>query len=344
MRERTDRDIMTGKIFRNIKYGKIAVVIFITVLIWVWADLAMDVTLSDRPAVIIVDESASQKLWVSFNQASSADIRVTLSGPHTAIAGVKGKRLEFIFDAEQEKMGEPRDYTLTLLPFLQKDKNMRQLGLKVKSCEPETLDVQVVKLVKKQMTVECIDENKIPLKAESIEPEKVDMFVPEIWELEKLIAKVQLTRREISQARISAVEKRPYIQLYEGQPREAPTSVKIKMPPAEDALTDHKITTATLGFALSVNLQGKYEVQVTNLNEVISNINIRATPEAKQAYENLRYQVILEIDDEDIKSEESRREVVYNFPEEFVRKGEIELNQPRAQAQFKLIPLSPETP
>jgi len=330
---------------RKFKHSKIAIVIFITVLIWVWADLALDETLPDKPAVIVIDESAYPKIWVSFNQAASADIRITLSGPHSAIADVnrrlrQGKGLEFIFDAEQEQMAEPRDYTLALLPFLQKDKNIRNLGLKVKSCEPETLDIQVVKLVKKQLTVECLDENKMPLKADSIVPEKVDMFVPEGWELEKLIAKVQLTRREINQARISAVEKTPYIELSADRHRESSTAVKIKMPLAEDVLKNYTITTATLGFVLSENLQGKYAVQVTNLSEVISNIAVRATPEAKQAYEKMRYQVILEIDDADIKSEESRGEVVYNFPKEFVRKDEIVLNQTPVQARFTLVPIS----
>ncbi len=309
----------------------------------------MDETLPDKPAVVVVDESANIKHWVSFHQASTADIRVTLSGPHTAIAGIdkrlkEGDRLEFIFDAAQEGMSEPRSYTLNLLPFLQKSKQLKQLSLKVKSCEPETLDVQVVKLVKKQLTVECFDEDRMSLKAESIEPEKVDMLVPdEGWEGEKLVAKVQLTRREINQARFSPVAKSPFIELTAGKHRDASTVVKIKMPPAEDTLENYTITTATLGFLLSENLQGKYEVQITNLNEVISNIAIRATSEAKQAYESMRYQVTLDIDDEDVKSEESRREVMYNFPKEFVRKDEIELNQPHAQARFRLV-LIPAAP
>ena len=330
------------------KYRKIAIVTFITVLIWVWADLALDETLPDKPAVVVVDESANIKHWVSFSQASMADIRLTLSGPHTAVAKVnkklkEGDKLEFIFDAAQEGMNEPRSYTLNLLLFLQKDKQLRLLGLKVKSCEPETLDVQVVKLVKKQLTVECFDESKMPLKAESIIPEKVDMLVPEDWEGEKLVAKVQMIRREINQARLSPVAKAPFIEMPAGRRRESSTIVKVTMPPAEDALKNYTITTATLGFLLSENLQGKYEVRITNLNEVISNVAIRATPEAKQAYESMRYQVSLEIDDGDTKNEECRREVVYNFPERFVSNEEIVLNQTPVQARFKLIPLSAET-
>jgi len=55
------------------------------------------------------------------------------------------------------------------------------------------------------------------------------------------------------------------------------------------------------------------------------------------------YQVILRIVDEDAKSTETiRRELIYNFPPEYVRTGEIELvvtpDQP-AEAQFKLVRL-----
>ena len=326
---------------RKIKYGKVAVVIFITVLIWVWTDLELDEELSDRPATIVVDESASPKLWVRLNQASSADIRITLSGPHSAIVDVSRqlkeiKRLKIDFDAVQENMDKPGDHILTLLPFLQKGKEMKRLGLKVKSCEPETLDVQVVKLVEKTLTVECFDEDGIPLEVESI-PSKVKMFALE----ETRTARVQLSRREIEQARLLPIEKTPYVVLAAGQTRQASSPVKIKIQ-AEDVLKDYTIKTPVLGFCLSANLQDKYKVEVDNLNEVRSPIAIRATPEAKLAYESMRYHVILEIDDEDAKPKEGKREVAYNFPEEYVRKKEIELKNPQPViAQFRLIPLSP---
>ena len=125
------------------------------------------------------------------------------------------------------------------------------------------------------------------------------------------------------------------------QKRQATTTVEIKMSPEEDPLKSETITTATLGYLLSENLQGKFKVHVDNLNDVIGSITIRATSEAKQAYESMRYQVILEIEDEDIKSKEPRRDVVYNFPEEYASKGEIILDQPADTARFTLTPLSP---
>ena len=328
---------------RKVKFGKIAIVIFLTALIWIWADLALDETLSDRPAVVDIDESADPKLWISFNQSPSADIKITLSGPHAAIAA-ESRRLRdrqmrrFVLDVVQEGMNKPGDYDLRLLPFLQKDKELKELGLKVESCEPEVLSVNVVGLVKKPLSVECFDENGIPLKYESIEPSKVEMFVPE----SRRTAQIRLTRREIEYARLNAIEKRPYVILADNQVRDAPATVHIKMPPEADPLSEATIKVPKLGIALSSNLQGKYRVEIKNLPEVIGQISIRATQAAKQAYESMRYQVILEIDDEDINSEEVRRELVYNFPEEFVSKDEIRLNQPLVQAIFKLVPLSTE--
>jgi len=330
---------------RNIKFGKIAIVIFITVLIWVWADLALDEKLNVSNTTITVAKS-NPKLWVTINEASSVSIEeVVVKGPLRRISELRRKLeeqggLEISFDATEEKMDQSGSYTLPLIPFIQKNKEIKQFGLKVESCNPESLSVNVRGLVKKSLTVECLDENKIPLKAESIEPPKVDMFVPEDWQGEKLVAKVQLTRREINQAGVSVIKKIPYIELAADQRRQAAISVEIKMPPVEVRLKDYTITTATLGFSLSENLQGKYKVNVTNLNEVISPIAIRATPEAKQAYEGMRYQVILDIYDEDIKAEEPRRLVVYNFPQEFVRKDEIVLSQAPVQARFKLAPVS----
>ncbi len=337
---------------RKVKYGKITIVIFLTVLIWVWADLALDETLTGRPGVVVVYQSTNPKLWVSFNQTSSADIKITLVGPHSAIAEERrklkeGVKLEFDFDAAQEKMDKPGNYSLGLLPFLQKDKKIRQLGLTVKSCEPEVLDVQVVELVEKPLTVRCFNENAMPLEAKSIEPSRVNMFVPSFWEGEKLRAEVKLTPREIDQARLMPIEKKPFIELAPGQIREADTVVKITVPPVEDVLKEYTITTPKLGIILSLNLQGRYKVNVTNLSEVLGPIAIRATAEAKQAYEQQPFQMILYVlDDDKNVATEQRKTVVYNLPESFVRKGEITRNQGPVTVRFMLVPLpaEPATP
>lgn len=337
-----------GEKSRSINYGKVAVVIFITILIWVWADLALDEEFSVSGAAISVARFTNPALWVSFNDELSISIdKIVLKGPASRIADVKRQLndgslvLEFFLDPEQEAMTGSGGHNLNVLNFLKKSDKIRQLGLTVESCEPETLFVNVVELVKRPLDVRCVDENQNPIKDAIIKPAQVDMFVPADWAGEKLIARVRLTRAEIDQAKLAAIRKLPYIELAAGRTREALKPVRVTTPQEEDTLSDYTITTATLGFSLSANLQGEYKVEVTNPDVVMSAITIRATPEARRAYENMRYQVILEIDDDDAKSAEPlRKGLIYNFPPEYVRKDEIMLNQQPVTARFKLLPPS----
>jgi hypothetical protein len=333
---------------KKINYGKIIVVVLITVLIWVWADLALDEKLPVSGATISVAKSANLRLLADFNDEPSVDIeKMVLKGSASRIADVKRRlrdgdlSFEFFFDPEQEAMTNPGEYSLDVLNFLKQSSQIRQLGLTVESCKPETLSVNVIRLVKKSLTVTCVDKDQNPIKGATIDPPQVNMFVPEDWDGEKLTATVLLTGSERDQARITPVPKTPYIELA-GRKTEAQTSVKITTPQQEDRLTDYTITAVTLGFTSSANLQGKYKVELINRDAVMSPIAIRSTPVAKRTYENMTYQVILEIhdSDKDAKSAEPlKRQLVYNFPEEYVRKDEIVLKQQPVDARFRLIPL-----
>ncbi|MHC4285479.1 MAG: hypothetical protein ACYSWZ_21280 [Planctomycetota bacterium] len=306
---------------RKPKYGKIVIVVFTTILIWIWFDDASSVTIEE----------------------------MVLKGPLRKINDMRRKleeeRLEIDFDATKEKMNEPGSYPLPLLPFLLKDEEIKRLGLKVESCKPETLPVKVVGLVSRPLDVKCVDEDGNPIGGATIDPVQVDMLVPGDWGPEKLIAEVMLTLREIEQARISPHDERPYIRLAVGKVREAPELVKITMPPEPDRLNDCTIKAPTLSIALSPTLQGNYYVDVNNLSEVLLPIVIRATPEAERAYklQPLPKMTLYILDADTEKGEEvQEKTVVYNFPPEFVRKREIELKNPQqpAEAKFMLIPVS----
>lgn len=331
-------------------YGKIAAVVFLTVLIWVWADLSLDKDFPAPAVVVSVAESANPKLWVCFNDETSGPVRkivlkeVLLKGPVSRITKLErrlkeGEKLEISFDAVREKMETPNNYKLDLLPFLQKDKGIRQLDLKVVSCTPTEVPVTVVGLVEKSLEVVCFDEDRNPVKTTTIEPPQVKMFVTADWFSP---AEVKLTQSEIDQARSLPLEKTPYIVSPTGQIRESPKTVKIKASPQDDQLTDHLITTATLGIALSPTMQEKYKVQITNPAVVMSAIAIKATADAKRAYQMqpLPSMTLYILDGDEKVEGEPKREVVYNFPEEFVRKREIELKGQPVEARFKLIPLA----
>jgi hypothetical protein len=340
---------------KKIKYSKIAVVVFLTALIWIWADLATD-TEHVIPRTTIRMGISRPELWISFAGETAVDINnVTLKGPVSkvneakSIIGKDPQKLEFILDNEQqERYGWTKQgtYELNVQDFFRNYDWIHQLGLSVPACEPNVVYVNVVELVERQLTVRVQNQDGNFLEPETIVPSEVEMYVPQDWFGEKLTAYVVLSNSDIKRARSEAISKIPYIVLATGQSRQAPISVMIKMPLEEDPRVEYTIPQPILGFCYSDNTQGKYTAEVENLNQVLS-FTVKATEAAKQAYENMPFQVTLIILDGDVKSAEEgleiQRDVIYNFPEEFVRRNEIELMNPnqRTTATFKLVPVAP---
>jgi hypothetical protein len=343
---------------------KIAATLIFTTLIWVFADLALDEELTVSNLKLSVAKSVNPALWVTFSGQSSVPLeKVVLKGSARKVAEARqrinaGRFVrEFYFDPEHEKMAAPGDQPLKAAEFLKGADSIRQLGLTVVSADPNILTVSVVELQKKQVVVRCLDESQNPLRVAGIEPAQVEAYVPAERTGAALEAKVTLSKREIEQARMAPIEKMPAVELAAGQTREAASSVKITLPKEQERLQEYLVTSVRLGVSLSANFEGKYRVELVNPETVMGSVAIRATPEAKRAYENMRYHVILEIDDSDRDSRpdkssavpgepapEIRRDLVYNFPAEFLRKDEIALNQSTVQARFRLVPIAAETP
>jgi len=330
-------------------YGKITAVVALTVLIWVWADMALDKEFSVYNAAVSVAKTTNPNLSVVFNDNSSGSVQrvilkeVVLKGPTSTISRVdkklkEGEVLEFVFDVARERMDRPGSYSLDLLPFLQKDEELKQTGLSVESCDPNEISVNVTRLVEKSLNVVCFDDNRNPVKTTSIDPSQVKMYVPAGWDGP---AEIKLTRSEIQQAALSPIAKTPYITSTLGQTTLAATTVMIKTSAEQDMLADYTITNVTIKYCLSVNLQGKFKVEMENIPEVMGPVKIKATPEARQAYQDMGYHVRVEIDDEDVASPDSvkSKRVTYNFPIEYVQGGKIELVGQPALARFRLIPL-----
>jgi len=331
---------------RKIKFGKIAIVIFLTVLIWVWTDLDLD-EVHTVPKVIM-RVAYSPELLVSFNGQAEASINnIELKGPAKRISEVRRGlddgtvKLDLTLNPEREGMITTGSNTLNVLDFLKRSDEIKELGgLTVEGCKPEIIEINVVKLEKKSLDIECFDENGIPVTPASIDPEKVEMYVPAD---SRLKAQVELTSREIAQARQSVAIKTPYVELAPGQRRDASSQVNIKMSPEADSLIRYQILGASLGHTLSKNLLERgYNVEIENYNDLVS-FFIFATPEAKQAFENQEFQINLIIPDSAAKkpNEVQRRVVVLDFPEEYVRKNEIRPEGEPKEAKFKLIRLSP---
>ncbi|MCP4258659.1 MAG: hypothetical protein GY774_14330 [Planctomycetes bacterium] len=332
---------------RTVKFGKIALVIFLTILIWVWTDLYLDEPHTVPRSTISV--AHSPELLVSFSGQPEAVItNIELKGPAKKIHEVKRDlddgtlELDFTLNPERENMITTGSHTLNVLDFLKRSDKIKELGgLTVEDCKPDRIDVNVVKLVTKSLEIECFDENGVPVTVESKIPDKVDMYVPED---SRLKARIRLTSSNINQARLSEAVVTPYVELAPGRERPALQTVRIKMSPEADSLTEHLIEDASLAITLSKNLQGAFYVDIpnSNYNDLVSSFFIYATLEAKNAYENQEFQIYLIIPDDYAKkpNQEQRRDVVYIFPEEYVRRDEIRLKGEPKVAEFKLIPLS----
>jgi hypothetical protein len=325
----------------KLKPGKITAVVFLTVLIWVWADLTLDELMPVSAAISVAN--TNPKLWITFENGLTESIdEIILKGPAARLAELRRKlkrtgALRFEFDtleARAEKTDEP--YRLELLPLIQKDKQIKQHGLKVEFCKPETLLVKTVALTKRNLRVECFDEDHTPVTA-TVVPPKVEMTIPEDSGVP--YAEVLLTPMEIEQARTSPVYKTPFIRVSADQTLPAETRVAIQTP--RTLLKDDAISSPRVFYAISPTLQGKYTVKVINETDVLGAIEIQATSEAKQAYMNMPYHAILAIYDEDVGTEpaEKTRALTYNLPPNYRRKGEIKLKRAPVEARFRLIPL-----
>jgi len=331
------------------KIKKIAVVIFLTLLIWAWAYLALEEEFN-QTATLTVSQT-SPDLFVSFDVDTPVTMELKLKGSAAKVAESKRKlnahdtdpekeRLDFYYDAVTEKQAQPGTHTLEVLSFLNSTTKMKSLGLTVESCKIEgrevaTIAVTVEKLVEKWLTVQCLDETGAILEHETIEPAQVRMFVRPDYNSK---AKVTLTEQQIKKAREYSVYVPPYVYLAPNIRTHADTRVTIKLLSAEVSLQDRPLQ-PTIGFVFSKNLQGKYSIELLNESELTETTQFRATGAAWAVYKDKTpYQVLVEVKDGDEATEEVSREVVYNFPVEFVEKGQIRLNEPRRQAKFKLVP------
>lgn len=330
---------------KKFKLGKFLVVISLTILIWVWADRAKTETLKVTTGLIKINESADPKLWITFNNKKTFNIdEIVLEGSASKIDEVQRKLRErrfsfefFLGPDQQSGLRQAGEHSLNVLELLRSSQNIKQLGLRVQSCSPTTVGVQVHKLVESSLNIECTDENGSVLKHERVEPSKAMINVPKDW---AHAAQVRLTPSEITQARSQAIsDKIPFIELLDGQIRYSSTAVTVKLPPQEK-LSAQPAQQATLGIVVSPNLFGKYEIKLNNEAE-LAFVNIRATSAAAQRYKNEPFQMYLYILDEDVQKEgKQSKPVIYNFPDELVRNNEIELVAPAAIAEFELIPLS----
>ena len=323
---------------------KLILVSILTCLIWVWADRAMTGYYPDVPAIIHIDKQTDPHLWVTFDKQTMASLQLKVSGPAAKIDAMEKQLKEkgtlgfdLYFNPAQEKMAAAATpYRLPLLQFVQSSKLIQDMGLTVESCSPEAINVEVVKLVNKKLTIQVLNENRVAVSNVVLDPATVEMAVPENWTGEALKATISLTPQEIEQS--APVLRKAVVELAAGITRPSDTMVTVRLPSTETKLKDFTVIDPKIGINFSYDMQGEYKVEIINKTQVLAPLKIRATPEAMEKYEKIPLKLRLNIFQDDKNATELEREITCNLLEEYVRKGEIMVNESPARiAKFKLI-------
>ena len=330
---------------------KLAAVVFLTMLIWAWAYLALEETMDPLPTgTLDISPAIRQDLLVSFeNQSGPVSLnKLEIKGPPSQIAELKKRlgasddnpdkvRLEFLYNPESRGHLATESHELNIVAFLNKSDILKK-AVTVVSCEPSKIKVKVEKLTKKRLAIQCLDVDNARLDDATIDPAIIQMFDPANW---TGTATVILTDREIANARQGPVERKPFIELIKDKPVFSNDTVSITLPLTENPL-EPRTEQPTIGYICSKNFWDKYTVELINKSD-LRTIHFKASERAFIAYEKTAYQILIEVLPGDETAEDAiHRPVIYNFPEEFVQKGEIKLVEPEPPrvAIFKLVPIS----
>ena len=293
------------------------------------------VTLKTAPA-------AASDYWITYNKGQEQvdNLRLTLKGAPAKITELveryRNEKPEFFYDPKEFGHDKGGDFRLDMTEYFRRHPKISEYALTVESCIPDRIDVKVEKLTPKLLVIQCIDENGAAIKCESIEPTQVEISVRKDY---TGAAYVMLTNSQLERARRMSVTEKPYVEIAPGKRQYAASTVKITLPPTEPL--KEQVFQPMIGYIVSSALMGKYKIELLNESELKTIRNIRATDKAFDAYKKQRYHILIEIRDGDESlSEIPPRPVIYNFPPEFIKDGQIEAPNPPQQAQIKLTPLA----
>lgn len=321
-------------------------VFFLTLLIWAWAFLSLEITHSLVAGLQVAPATVNEYL-VTFdgNQDQFDNLQLKFKGAPAKIAEMLGKYrnepLVFFYDPKEFGHTRSGKYTINLVDFIRLNPKVREYALTLELCRPEKLEVSVEKLDKKMLVVQCVDDTGATINPETIEPAQVEIPVRAGYTGP---ATVMLAAQQFDRAKKLPVSIKPYVEVAVGKRRYAEQSVAIRLPATEKL--EPMVIQPTIGYIISPALAGKYKIELLNETELKTVSNIRFTEKAFEAYKKQKYQFLVEIrDGDEALPEIPPRTVVYNFPLEFIRSGQIEAPTPPHQAKIKLTPIvSPAAP
>lgn len=328
------------------KLKKFAAVVFLTLLIWAWAYLSLERQVSLWGSIELSPAAGPEYLVSIAGGDTSFPIKLTFKGPPSKVSEIERQyraalmdplhgTLVYYYLPQDFDHTQTNTYTLDLLELIRKSPAYQEMALTLEACDPPRVDVSVEVLVEKQLVVQCLDESGTPLQAADIKPGQIPMYVRPDYTGPAVI---RLSAQQIAAARRSPIRQRPYVDMGPAVPRRfASEEVRISLP-ATEQLNPYVFQPQSIGFVFSRNTQGRFRVQIENESD-LRTVQLRATEAAYAAYQRMRHHLLIEIRDEDAAlTEIPPRPVIFNFPPEFVRGGQIEATSSHT-ATIRLIPI-----
>lgn len=346
------------------KLTKLLIVIFLTLLIWTWAFLALEKRESFR-GTLVISQQSDPALLVSFSAdgidyGRQVPLKLTFIGTPDKISELtkrskltpqgeaQRERLDYAYNPTEEGHIESTTYTFNLLSFLQNHSKTKDLALTLDACEiagrlVTNIEVKIEVLQKKDCKIRCLNNEDGSLVSDAeITPAIIAMYVRQNDLAE---ATVKLTREQLDRARKQPVHVTPFVQLGNAEERFADKTVAVRLPSLSDSVSKPFQTTLPIGIIINEKLQNAYRVEIVKESEAKarSAVQVLATDEARKAYEAVPYPLLIEVRDGDqLRDDIPLKTIIYNFPAEYVQKGQIKLENPEEaknrQVKIKLIP------
>lgn len=324
----------------NSTVKKYILVIFITLLVWVWAYNALEKSI-EVTVSITTAQTGDSDILATFDKPIPLNVKIKIKGPSSKIADFQKliasgrENLDFVYSPQQDMKDDGETFPLVTAEWLNQTVKMKSLSLAVESAEPAMVQVTTEKLVKKELAIECFDADGIAITPDSLNPSTAEVFIKTGWVGK---ARIDLTATDVENAQKNYVIKKPYVQLAPGDFRYGDL-VTVKLPSTE--LDPIPFQPRNIFFAFSGNLQGQYSVKLINEGELTGMTTFKASDEAMDAYKNSAVHIIIPVlDGQENQEGVISVEVIYNFPPEYFAAGKIRLAKPPVRARFELVKIT----
>jgi hypothetical protein len=334
------------------KIKKILAVVFLTVLIWVWSDLALDDTKDLLQIPVVLGNSSDPNLLVSFvDEAGLLTDRmmintVSIKGPKASVDQIKAEErneslnLHLVLEPDHWELTQPMEAPAwSLVNFVKRSPAISDRGLSIVNCAPRTASISVMQLSKRLLSVQCVDESEAAIPAQ-VTPSSIEMYVPEAWTGDRLVAYVELSAADLGRAQgENPIEDNiPFVDI-RGRRRMAKQSVTVRLSAEVTKLEYQSIDQPKFCLVVDPVVQQDYEIVITNKEYTLGSIQFKGTDAAKRAYQDEPYHVELVVERKDSPRAGPQSKILeYRFPRD-VGKNQIQPDDsPLATIDFELVP------